>query len=188
MNVMIDIETMGTGSNAAILSIGAAKFDPLQDRTVTDSFYARIDLSSSLAAGLTITASTVEWWLHDDRAAARKALAASEAVDLFSAMQGFADWFGPKSLPTWGNGATFDNVIVRNAMERIGVTCPWNFWDDRCFRTMKNIHPLIEPVERPEGVAHHALHDAIYQSFQCQAMWRGILGPEYPDPAQKEPG
>jgi len=58
-NIMLDLETMGNGNNAAIIAIGAVKFD--QD--ITDRFYKTIDLDSSVDVGLEIDPSTVLWWM-----------------------------------------------------------------------------------------------------------------------------
>lgn len=164
-HVMIDIETMGTGNNAALLSIGATKFDPII-RGVFDSFYAAIDLSSAMAAGGVVTASTIEWWLDAERQEAWARYKNEEKFDVFTALDAFVDWYGPESLPTWGNGATFDNVIVRSSMERVAVTPPWKFWDDRCYRTVKNSAPGVK-LER-KGTHHNALDDAISQTEHLQ--------------------
>jgi exodeoxyribonuclease VIII len=165
---MIDIETMGTSNEAAIISIGAAKFDPMSDG-VTDTFYVPVTLLSSVAAGLKIDAKTVMWWMHPDRAAARESLLEiGAAVDLFSALDGFATWFGPDSLPTWGNGATFDNVIMRTAFQKAGIDCPWGYTHDRCYRTLKGLAPDMT-VPR-EGTHHNALDDAIHQATYMQRV------------------
>jgi hypothetical protein len=36
----------------------------------------------------------------------------------------------------WGNGATFDNVILRASYERELIPCLWHFWNDRDVRTI----------------------------------------------------
>mgnify|MGYP006408929027 CR=1 FL=1 len=61
MHIMIDLETMGTRPDAPIISIGAVAFDangPL------DSFYAGVNLGSSVNSGAKIDASTVLWWMQ----------------------------------------------------------------------------------------------------------------------------
>ena len=60
MDLMIDLETLSTSNNAAILTMAAVKFDPHADyRKVTvdqlppnQVFYKRIDLDSCLKIGL----------------------------------------------------------------------------------------------------------------------------------------
>lgn len=168
-HVMIDLETLGTSNEAVILSLGAAKFDPTKT-VVDETFYLRIDPESCTQYGLKIDAPTVMWWLHPERMLARNALHDSEMpiVDLASALEGFALWYGKKSLPTWGNGATFDNVIMRSAYQKTGLGCPWKFWHDRCYRTFKALAP--DTMMRQVGMLHHALGDAISQAQHLQAI------------------
>lgn len=174
-NIMIDIETMGIETNSALISLGAVRFDPHATvGEVIDSFYVAIDLTSSVNAGLKISPSTVMWWMNKDRDAAREQLLSENHVDIESALIGFADWYGPESLPTWGNGATFDNVIVANAMKLCGLPVPWKYYHERCFRTLKNLVPLVNAVPQPAGVAHHALYDALYQTYQTQMIFKKL--------------
>ena len=44
-HVMLDIETLGKRHNAALLSIGATKFDPFTDKII-DTFYVAADPES----------------------------------------------------------------------------------------------------------------------------------------------
>lgn len=165
-HVMIDLETLGTKHDAVILSIGAAKFDPNTLTRVDDTFYVTIDPATCTAFGLKIEASTVLWWMDKDRRVALDELLESPRVDLPSALDGFTQWFGTQSLPVWGNGATFDNVILRNAFEKIGQPCPWEFWHDRCYRTVKALAGGVE-IKRV-GTHHNALEDAITQAHHLQ--------------------
>lgn len=166
-HIMLDLETMGIGNEAAIVSIGAVKFDPMGSG-INDAFYVGVDLSSATACGLKIDGSTVLWWLDAERDAARKSLMVSDFIDLPEALDGFAQWYGESSLPTWGNGATFDNVVMRNAFNRVGLRCPWSYKHDRCFRTFKNLAPEIESPN--VGILHQALNDATAQAQHMQLV------------------
>lgn len=169
-HVMIDIETMGKGGNAAILSIGAVKFNPLNvGEPIEDRFQVGVTMESCVRHGLTLDASTVEWWLHPDRRPAWDDYLLLQRVDLWEALEGFSRWFGPQSLPTWGNGATFDNVILRNAYAATDQECPWKFYDDRCYRTLKNLASEIK-IERL-GTHHSALDDALSQATHLQQIY-----------------
>lgn len=176
-HVMLDCETMGNGSYAAILSIGAIKFDPyapLLDR-MADTFYARVSLESSLKAGLRVDASTVMWWMAPDLADAREALRAGEAVELDEALLGLAKWYGEDDgLPVWGNGATFDNVILSNAYKAMGLERPWGYRSDRCFRTLRALAPHVERPVSAALTAHHALDDAIAQAMWAQDIFAAL--------------
>ena len=167
-HIMADLETLATSSNALILSIGAVKFDPLSDQ-VLDQFHVGVDLDSlpSNAYGLDIEAATVLWWLNAQRAAGREALEAVPKADLASVLDGFSMWIG-RNAKVWGNGVAFDNVILRNAYVKLGLHCPWGFWDDRCYRTIKNLAPELK-AERI-GAHHSALDDALTQVSHLQKL------------------
>lgn len=171
-HIMIDLETLGTSSNAAILSIGAVRFDTSQplDHLITDSFEVHIDPVDCQRSGMDIDVDTVLWWMQASRTEAREELLSHQYswLDLTGALDAFHVWFGEHSLPTWGNGATFDNVILRNAYERCNMEAPWNFWDDRCHRTFKSLAPEIKPDRT--GTHHSARHDAIYQAQQLKQV------------------
>lgn len=165
LNVMVDLETLGTGNDAVILSIGAVKFTGTE---IVDEFHVGVDPATCQQVGLTIDAATVLWWFKDDIGAAREALLGLERVDIGSALAGFAQWFGPDSLPLWGNGATFDNVILRSAYAACHMEYPARFWDDKCYRTVKNLAPMVK-LERL-GTHHDALDDARSQAKHLQAI------------------
>lgn len=169
LEVMIDLETMGTRPDAAPVAIGAVKFDPLGEpgSMACAPFYRSIDLDSCLEVGLTVGGDTVRWWLGQS-AEARAALKFDTRLDF--ALQIFRHWFGFEPLPVWGNGAAFDCVILRTAFERCRVAAPWGFRDERCYRTIAAEHP---EVARPSpAVAHHAAHDAAAQAAHLQAIRR----------------
>lgn len=164
---MLDLETFSTDAGGSILSIGACKFDPMV-LGVTDKFHVAIDPVSGEDFGLKMSASTVMWWLDNARHDARQQLLSHKRIDLASALEGFALWFGPHSLPTWGNGVRMDNAMLEAAYKVAGMECPWQFYDERCYRTVKNLAPQIN-LERV-GVHHDALDDAISQAVHLQQI------------------
>ena len=167
-HIMLDLETLATSSNALILSIGAVKFDPMSDE-ISEKFHVGVDLGSLPlnSYGLDIEAATVLWWLDAQRAAGREALEAVPKTDLASALEGFGMWIGDNAR-VWGNGASFDNVILRNAYTKLGMDAPWRFWNDRCYRTFKNLAPRMEV--RRVGAHHSALDDAVTQASHLQKL------------------
>ena len=63
MNVMFDLETMGSGPDAAIVAIGAVEFDTVT-ALLGRRFYRVVNLASAVAAGGVIAPSTVLWWMR----------------------------------------------------------------------------------------------------------------------------
>lgn len=174
-HVMIDLETMGTDPNAAIVAIGAVAFDIEGGYVDPNSFYAQVSLSSATKLGGVIDPDTVMWWLKQGDAA-RKELSARPGEHIVDTLEELSAWMTFHTInPTvWGNGANFDNVILRTAYQRIAMAPPWHWWNDRCYRTVKALHPHIK-LER-SGTHHHALHDA---RTQAQHLIR-MLGPAAP--------
>lgn len=171
-NIMVDLETLGTGSNAAIVSIGAVKFT---SKGLGEEFYANIDMDSCQKAGLHIDGNTVLWWLKQSEEA-RAALLSEPRESLFAALNGLAKFIGdPKKAKIWGNGATFDNVILGNAYDAVNLDRPWMFWNDCCYRTVKNL--LGQGIEFvPPEVAHDALSDAKAQAAHLVKILNAIAG------------
>ena len=178
LNVMLDIETMSVRSNAAIVAIGAVKFDPCGEPGVTGDpsnpeykdFYFSIDLQSSIDLGLRVDGSTVHWWMQQS-AAARDRL--KDGIHIQHVLNELAIWFGAKSLPTWGNGAAFDCVVLRNAYLATGVYPPWRYTDERCYRTLRAVLPETDYL--PPTLAHDALEDARAQAVHCQKLFQLYL-------------
>ena len=167
MHVMLDLETLGTSTDALIMSIGAVKFDAAG---VHDRFHVGVDIEETMAYGTAskpeISAGTVLWWLDNDRWEARDAwLALDDKVHLSVALDGFSQWYGTDDQPVWGNGATFDNVVVKSAYSACGLRPPWSYKLDRCYRTMVAMYPDVGRLERV-GIHHNAVDDAEYQALQ----------------------
>ena len=174
-HIMLDLETLGKGSHAAIWTIGAVKFDPNAGDDDTDGihipgwkdgFHVRINMKSSFALGRA-DAGTVEWWMQTLRNEPRENILKMPEVDLIEALDGFKEWFG-EDKPVWGNGATFDNVILSNAFSACNIERPWSFKSDRCYRTFKSLAPDVKPID--VGVAHGALDDALAQAWHMQRI------------------
>lgn len=161
-NIMLDLETMGISSNAAIIAIGAVEFD--DDLGITDEFYTTIDLQSCIDKGLILDASTIIWWMKQGDDARKEFF--RKGIKLKDALIEFRRWVDQDQtdhLQVWGNGSSFDNVILANAYKSFKVEKPWPYWGDRCFRTLKSSFPKIKNM--PEtNVTHNALHDAIWQA------------------------
>lgn len=171
-HIMLDLETMGTGPNAAIVAIGAVEFELTKTGgQLGDSFYQCISLESAMASGGQVDAGTVLWWLKQSDAA--RAMFAQPAVEHNQALVNFSSWMHQrgevKNLRVWGDGASFDNVILASAYRRACMSLPWNSFNDRCYRTVKSMHPAAPALQRT-GTHHNAKDDAISQANHLIAM------------------
>lgn len=162
-SIMIDLETMGTRPDAAVVSIGAVAFST-EHRVIGPTFYARVALETAVAQGGTMDPSTVLWWMQQS-GAARYDVHGTGSSPISEALTNFTRFVERFDSPSvWGNGAAFDNVILRSAYKRAGLHAPWSYSLDRCYRTLRALHRDIPEPPRV-GVYHNALDDAMHQTM-----------------------
>ncbi|MGL4448712.1 MAG: 3'-5' exonuclease [Shewanella sp.] len=180
-NVMLDLETMGSGPRAAIVTIGAVFFDPMTGELGAE-FEAHIDLRDSAKYG-EMDPGTVLWWLGQSDEAREAIQIAGDSQPLKDVLRDLYQWADRNSngrthrLKVWGNGASFDNVILRNACQQASVPPMWAYWNDRDVRTVVGIGRELlgfDPKkESPfEGVSHRALDDAKHQARYVSAIYQ----------------
>ncbi|WP_439221579.1 3'-5' exoribonuclease domain-containing protein [Escherichia fergusonii] len=176
-HLMIDLETMGKNPDAPIISIGAIFFDP-QTGDVGPEFSKTIDLET---AGGVIDWDTIKWWLKQSREAQSAIM--TDEIPLDDALLQLREFIDENSgeffVQVWGNGANFDNTILRRSYERQGITCPWRYYNDRDVRTIVELGKAIDFDARTaipfEGERHNALDDARYQAKYVSAIWQKLI-------------
>ena len=176
-DIMVDLETMGTAATAPVIALGAVAFKYESGvLTIGGDFYRTIDLRSEQKVGAVIDAATVMWWMQQSDKA-RLTLASGGAL-AHEALQEFALWLvsTTNNPRIWGNGASFDNVILASAYKRHGIALPWDYYNDRCYRTLKNLAPHIHLVRT--GTHHNALDDARTQTNHLGDICRELKLPE----------
>jgi len=176
-DVMIDLETMSSRPDAAIAAIGAVAFD-MKNMAIGESFYTTVDLQSCEDLGLHFSAGTVSWWMRQSEQARRDVLG-GEQLDLITAMTGFSLWLqehcvSQGHLKVWGNGANFDPVIMESAYRACKEPVPWQFWNVRCFRTLKGMYNI--KMQERAGTHHNALDDAMHQTQHIFHIRRTLRG------------
>lgn len=179
--VMLDLETLGTRPGCAILAIGAVHFGTGPDfpAATRETFYTVINTQSCTKRyGLKVCPKTEQWW-RGQSDGARKVLEEARAckVGLREALVNFDAWLNSiggnkNSLRIWGNGADFDNPIITACYDVCDMEPPWQFWNNRCFRSLRNLPGL--PVRRKKVAAHHALQDAVDQASEAVEILKTI--------------
>ncbi|MFK9184016.1 3'-5' exoribonuclease domain-containing protein [Escherichia coli] len=177
IHLMLDLETMGKNPDAPIISIGAIFFDP-QTGDMGPEFSKTIDLET---AGGVIDRDTIKWWLKQSREAQSAIM--TDEIPLDDALLQLREFIDENSgeffVQVWGNGANFDNVILRRSYERQGIPCPWRYCNDRDVRTIVELGKAIDFDARTaipfEGERHNALDDARYQAKYVSAIWQKLI-------------
>lgn len=158
-DLMIDLETLGTGSGAAVVQIGVCQFGP--DGVANPVTY-NVTLESAMAAG-DVDASTLEWWLQQPLL--RTVMLGGERIDLKEAL-GLLRLHTKGAERVWGHGPQFDLVILRNAYRATGAGgVPWGYRAERCMRTIMALSPESWlPRDEARYPKHDAGADAAYQA------------------------
>ena len=149
---MIDIETVGTGPEACILTIAAQSFDPMGRGYYPQHFYARIDPDSQ--PGRNIEQGTIDWWATQPAPARDEAFAEEGRISLDQALDGLGKliWHSKR---IWAQGPTYDMNILEYAYKSYNKPIPWQYYSVRDSRTVFGLWPELP---KPP-TSHHALED-----------------------------
>lgn len=173
---MVDIETFGQTPGSIITSIGAVLFD--ENQSYPDvAYYQRVCPKSCMEIGLTFDPETVQWWLRQSDEA-RSEMTNKDRLPIKEALVLLNQFFAQvprRMLCVWGNGASFDNTLLPAAYRACGMPQPWEFWNDRCYRTMKNMFPKV-PLQKRLGTHHNALDDAVTQADHLIDIFKFLKG------------
>lgn len=165
-HVMVDLETMGTGTDAAIIAIGAVEFNPYAEPgedVLGRAYYANVNLQSSIDAGLTVDGDTVMWWLQQEDAA-RLALRA-EPRDIAVVICEFSQWYQDTGAEyVWARGIDFDIAILKTTMRKLHLRQPFVYNASTDSRTVFRALSFDEKALPPIGTAHNALDDARFEA------------------------
>jgi len=165
IDVMVDLETCGTSAGCIILTIGACTFDQ------EHKFYTRISERDSEQQGFWRDPSTMAWWNKQDYGVRDEAF--SGTVEVIKALGQFSDFLLSlkkqyKNVYIWGNGADFDLPILAHYYHAIDMKIPWEPYNGRCYRTLKNLYKDIKIGENKGK--HNALFDAVAQAAHARRI------------------
>src|SRR4051812_9428940 len=116
--IMIDLETMSSAKDAAIISLGAVQFGHGVSPDSAVHFYQKCDPQDSERWGLHVDKSTMEWWDKQDPAIRAEAFSGTQP--LAQMLTAFESWalnnFGDlENVELWSRGSDFDLVVLPNA-------------------------------------------------------------------------
>lgn len=167
---MIDLETLGTSSDSVFLSLAAVQFDPVTSDTGAICS-ANVSLESALAAGRTIDANTIRWWLEQKPEIMLRMF--KDPEELQTVLKKLSDFaFNLELLMPWGNSARFDLGILEHAYLSKGLIYPWAFRNERDYRTMASYLITKEEKDPKPEDAHDPLADCYYQIKQLHKVYK----------------
>jgi hypothetical protein len=156
VRVMLDIETLGVDPGAAIISIGACRFE-LGFGWTQEELYVTVDRESCTDHGLHIEEDTLSWWRDQDTDLAP--LDGGEPLpDALAELRAFVE----DADELWANSPKFDMAMLEAAYDAVDTEVPWAFHELRDVRTVRALPGAVELDMT--GREHHALDDARHQA------------------------
>ena len=184
-DVCVDLETLATTADAAFISIGAVKFNLINDQMDDSGFYASVSVQSNLDYHRAVSEDTLRWWLNQSTEAQKVFHEAKQGID--GALESLVRWFWDdtedaqaraiisKERRVWSNGANFDEPILAHALTQCRLDIPWKFWNVRCVRTYRNLPGAKDLVVPRVGTQHNALSDAVSQARLVRAIHKKLF-------------
>lgn len=177
MEIMLDLETASTRTDAAILAIAGRVFwldqpqPPNFDAAKSGRFKAGVNLMSCLMHGLHYDPGTIEFWKQQPSETWQQFRA---PYDLDAAIDAFVGWFESMEkvwgkARIWAKSPSFDCEIMKTAGKRVGVTMPWNFRQERDVRTYLEAAGVNEAAVPSAGKKHVAAADVDHQ-IECVSI------------------
>jgi len=182
VDIIIDLETLGTRPGCIILEVGACAVDP-RTGAITANFSRRLDeVFTRELEPLTLDANnTINWWHGPETVGTYYTLVRRGLPGMFprksrdprDTLTEFINWFDvtverhdAETIRVWANGPAFDISILCAAFDRYRLPRPWVCWQERCVRTALEQagyeRGSIGWIER--GPRHRALNDARHEA------------------------
>ena len=177
-DLMIDLETLATSNDAAIVTMAAIRFDPhadyskikVEDLPPNQVMYKRIDLDSCTALGCKVNEETIKWWATQSKEAQDEAFGDHQRTGVMDAIKQL-NKFSVGVDEFWCQGPLFDYAILQHLYKQMETPVPWNYWQIRDSRTVFNMMPQ-DPRKNMQTDLHNALADCYYQAKCLQKVYK----------------
>ena len=170
MDIMLDIETLGTKPETVILTIGAVKFDPFSNK-IGDGLYIKPDVDEQIARGRDVDESTLAWWGTQAEDVREEALGLADRIsieEMYRQLNRFL--VGAENI--WAQGPVFDMVILAHIYRQYGWPTPWQYWQVRDSRTLFGTHG--DPRVKGKAGLHNSLEDCVSQAQAVQTVYKNL--------------
>lgn len=174
LELMLDLETLGTKPGSPITEIGMVVFDAATG-AVTAEFFCKLGVTEQLQLGAHIAPDTVAWW---EKTNPTKLLEMSNDVTpVLPELRRLVDFCVTHDAAgcdrVWAQGQDFDFPLLGWLMARFGIETPWDFWKHRDTRTAFDVYGFDYRNAPRVGDHHNALDDCLTQVMHLTAAQQG---------------
>jgi len=165
-HAMIDLETLATGFDATVLTLGGLKFNPNRITEPHSEIYFKFDVDEQTQRGRRVDDNTIAWWATQPKEVQEDAFGEQDRTPVIDILKALNRWcVGIDTI--WCQGPAFDIVIMEHMYQQWGHHVPWPFWKVKDSRTLFGIMPE-DPRKKIEFKAHNALEDCKVQALCVQ--------------------
>lgn len=174
--VMLDLETLSTFPNAAVIAIGVVIREDGQTHKQARSWF----IDRDFVIGHEDPA-TIEWWNAQDPRVKNQVFGgnqlpkeALQELNGFLRSNGINPENGGDGYRCYASPAMFDFPILRHQYQMLGISPAWHWRSERCLSTIKKEirdHFNIEIPDFTPDLAHHPVHDCLSQFQELDACF-----------------
>lgn len=170
--IMVDIETLSTRRDAAIIAVAAVEFDV---NRVYNSYIGYVDPKKALGHQ---SVSTLAFWENQSPKVKAKVWNGTDTTETI--LNNLRTWMTGErcKMEVWANSPSFDLVILESSYEAINSITPFIFYKQRDMRTLLGLVDEIKgsdrwrkttPVPYPgDGNPHEPYYDCVKQILGVQ--------------------
>ena len=190
IDIMTDIETLGTNADSTIIQISAIAFD-IRTGEHLSVFNEIADVSKNKE--IKVTGDTIKWWLKTNKELFSELINGGEnsSEGVLAHFNGWLKAQTPdsKNLYLWGNGILFDNKMIQHQLESNGFEYPIYYKNDRDVRTIVDLASaklgcsesiLKDRFKDYSLVEHNALDDVKYQISLVVGCYNELIKEDTP--------
>jgi len=180
-----DIETLSTCDRAVVTSIGIVAFT--RHELLEANFrhcHMQLGVQEQLNCGRVIDASTLHFWLTQDGNVRANEVDVGLRLDVpvQETLIELYEWFAKNSVVClWGNGSTFDNIILKSLFHMFELQWPFAYNADRDLRTLLGNYGISKSqVQVNYDTSKLSKHSAI-DDAKLEALYMRHVLQKYPD-------
>lgn len=163
-NIMLDIETLGTSCNSAVIQVSMVRFNEAGEMGETLSI--KIDANEQIQMGAESSEETITWWKNTNTALFESLTTGDDVLSVKDALNKITA-FVYASDKIWSH-SYFDATILSNLYRLAKIQVPWDYKKIRDIRTLTDLSNIdLSKFDWQKEKTHDSLDDCRFQIKYC---------------------